>query len=125
MRKEPARISSMHLSSQGGQKPLEKITVKELSELAMINKATFYLHFQISSDLSNMLEDEMIASALKDMPTPTELIENPGIGTASLIKARFCRDSFFRPFFPEIVNIFLVQKMELALKNLSGENIQN
>ena len=26
-------------------KPLEKITVKELSEIAQINKATFYLHY--------------------------------------------------------------------------------
>ena len=34
------------------QKPLEKITVKELSELAFINKATFYTHYQDIYDLS-------------------------------------------------------------------------
>ena len=34
------------------QKPLEKITIKELSELAMINKATFYSHYTDIYDLS-------------------------------------------------------------------------
>ena len=32
-------------------KPLEKITVKELSELAYINKATFYTYYQDIYDL--------------------------------------------------------------------------
>ncbi|MDD3219867.1 MAG: TetR/AcrR family transcriptional regulator [Lachnospiraceae bacterium] len=101
-----------------GQKPLEKITVKELSELAMINKATFYLHFQDIYDLSNMLEDEMIASALKDMPTPTELIENPGIGTASLIKAVALQGQLFQTLFSGNREHIFVQKMELAFKEL-------
>ena len=43
-------------------KPLEKITVKELSELAFINKATFYRHYEDIYALSNELiayEDEV------------------------------------------------------------------
>ena len=34
------------------EKPLEKITVKELSTAANINKATFYLHYRDIFDLS-------------------------------------------------------------------------
>ena len=41
-------------------KSIEKISVKELSELAMINKATFYLHYNNIYDLSARLEDELI-----------------------------------------------------------------
>lgn len=41
-------------------KSIEKISVKELSELAMINKATFYLHYRDIYDLSDRLEDELI-----------------------------------------------------------------
>lgn len=41
-------------------KPLEKISVKELSEIAMINKATFYLHYRDVYDLSDQLESELI-----------------------------------------------------------------
>ena len=33
-------------------KPLEKITVKELCELAYINKSTFYCHYKDIYDLS-------------------------------------------------------------------------
>ena len=35
-----------------GQRPLEKITVKELCELAEISKATFYIHYRDLYDLS-------------------------------------------------------------------------
>ena len=34
-----------------GQRPLEKITVKELCELAEISKATFYIHYRDLYDL--------------------------------------------------------------------------
>ena len=33
-------------------KPIEKITVTELAELAVINKATFYKHYKDIYDLS-------------------------------------------------------------------------
>ena len=36
-------------------KPLEKITIRELSQLAGINKATFYLHYQDIYDLAHQL----------------------------------------------------------------------
>ena len=42
------------------QKPLEKITIKELSELAEISKATFYLHYKDIYDLSSQLQNEVI-----------------------------------------------------------------
>ena len=41
-------------------KNLEKISVKELSEMAMINKATFYLHYNDIYDLSDKLELDLI-----------------------------------------------------------------
>ena len=40
-----------------GQRPLEKITVKELCELAEISKATFYIHYRDLYDLSDRLTD--------------------------------------------------------------------
>ena len=41
-------------------KPLERITVKELSNAAQINKATFYLHYKDIYDLSEALENELL-----------------------------------------------------------------
>lgn len=51
-------------------KPLEKITVKELAELAQINKATFYLHYHDIYELSESLEREVIESALLNIEHP-------------------------------------------------------
>lgn len=48
-------------------KPIEKISIKELSELAMINKATFYLHYRDIYDLSDSLEEELIQNILNSI----------------------------------------------------------
>ena len=51
-------------------KPLEKITIKELSDLAFINKATFYTHYKDIYDLAEQLENEAVTSVLNDIPHP-------------------------------------------------------
>lgn len=48
-------------------KPIEKISVKELSEKAMINKATFYLHYKDVYDLSDRLKNEMISAVINSV----------------------------------------------------------
>ena len=48
-------------------KPVERITVKELSELAEISKATFYLHYQDIFDLSEQMEYEVIQNIIADV----------------------------------------------------------
>lgn len=48
-------------------KSLDKISVKELSELAMINKATFYLHYHDIYELSDKLESELIEKIISDV----------------------------------------------------------
>lgn len=58
------------------EKPLEKITVKELAELAYINKATFYSYYKDIYDLAEQLEDEVIHSIVENFPTPENLIFN-------------------------------------------------
>lgn len=42
------------------QKPLSAITVKEIAELADINRGTFYLHYRDIYDMARRLQDEMI-----------------------------------------------------------------
>ena len=48
-------------------KPIEKISVKELSEMAIINKATFYLHYRDVYDLSDKLKNELVAEIIDDV----------------------------------------------------------
>ncbi|MCD8130947.1 MAG: TetR/AcrR family transcriptional regulator [Lachnospiraceae bacterium] len=54
-------------------RPLEKITVKELCEKAMINKSTFYSHYTDVYDLSEQLENEVVESVLSNLTMPSDL----------------------------------------------------
>lgn len=59
------------------EKPLEKITVRELTECAEIHKATFYLHFQDIYALSEILERELIEDILAGISHPENFLRDP------------------------------------------------
>ena len=42
------------------QKPMEKITVKEVCDLAQINRGTFYRHFRDCYDLMEQLQEQAL-----------------------------------------------------------------
>lgn len=42
------------------EKPIEKITIKELCKMAQINKSTFYLHYDDIYSLSDSIEKEFV-----------------------------------------------------------------
>lgn len=60
------------------EKPIEKITVRELSEIAEINKTTFYSHYDTIYDLVNTLEQETIASILIHLDECGSFFSEPG-----------------------------------------------
>ncbi len=45
-----------------GQKPIQSISIKELCELAGINRGTFYTHYKDIYDLRDQIEEEMVVS---------------------------------------------------------------
>ncbi|MFV0343182.1 MAG: TetR/AcrR family transcriptional regulator [Anaerocolumna sp.] len=47
------------------QKPMSKITIKELCELADINRATFYAHYTDQYDLLQKIEEELVEDITK------------------------------------------------------------
>lgn len=47
-------------------KEIEKITIKEIADMAMINKSTFYNHFEDIYHLSNEIENEVIDKCLEN-----------------------------------------------------------
>lgn len=57
-------------------KPLEKITVKELSEKAEISKATFYLHYHDIYDLSEQLQKDFISTIIDLVPDPDAFLDD-------------------------------------------------
>ena len=88
-------------------KPLERITVKELSELALINKATFYSHYEDVYDLSKQLEDETINSIIMNVSNLDNMIENTKQTTHELVTAFLSQTQLINILFSDSRNKYL------------------
>jgi AcrR family transcriptional regulator len=101
------------------QKPLEKITVKELCSLAYINKSTFYAHYQDIYALSNKLEEETISSILESvLPNQEYSIQNAEVFTHNLCMAFFSHISLIRVLFSGGERNNLTDRIEKGIKEM-------
>ena len=98
-------------------KPIEKITIKELSELAYINKATFYTHYRDIYDLSEQLENEAINTMLNDLPHPECLIVNSKKWMKELAAALLNPGEIFDILFSGTRKTVLLERLESNIKN--------
>lgn len=98
-------------------KPLEKITIKELSDLAFINKATFYTHYKDIYDLAEQLENEAITSVLNDIPHPEYLITHPKQGILELTSAFLQQGKLFNILFSGTRQAILIERIENNIKD--------
>lgn len=76
IQKTKAAIKSAFLELRK-KKSVEKITVTELSKMAEINKATFYLHYSDIYSLTEDIEDEIIDNILAEINGLDTFLENP------------------------------------------------
>ena len=53
------------------QKSYEKITIKDISSVAMVNRNTFYLHYPDKDTLLNEVVDRHLEKMRKSLPEPT------------------------------------------------------
>jgi AcrR family transcriptional regulator len=67
-------------------KPLEQITVKELCEQALINKATFYAHYDNINALIEEIEDEFVKNLTGEIEYVRLFFDNPEQFMARLIR---------------------------------------
>jgi len=104
-----------------GKKPLEKISVKELSDLALINKATFYSHYEDIYDLSRQLEDETINSIILNVANLDQLVEDPKRITTELITAFLSEISLINKLFADSRNAVLSSCLEKKFKEILYE----
>ena len=80
-------------------KPIEKITIKEIAEIAQINKATFYLHYHDIYDLTETLEKEVIQSALNNIEHPDAIFTDNKLFIRELITAIFANEPLIKILF--------------------------
>ncbi len=98
-------------------KPLNKITISELAQKAVISKATFYLHYKDIYDLSEKLQDELIADIIKEIPHPEILAEKPETYTNDMITAFLSNQAMIDILFPKSESNNLASKIEYYIRN--------
>lgn len=107
------------------QKSIEKITVKELAELAFINKATFYTHYHDIYDLADQLEDEFMNSIIQEMPHPESIITDPALATKELADMLIAKNDIVNILFSGSRHSLLSEKIYAALMNYIMSNYPN
>lgn len=65
----------------------DKIKVKDICEMAMINKSTFYHHYTDSIELSNEIDDSTIDKVLSSFPAREKIFEDPRTYIVELLRA--------------------------------------
>lgn len=98
-------------------KPLERISVKELSELAEISKATFYLHYRDIYDLSNQLQKEVIQDVLGSLDHSDLFLTDSAAFTASLFRAFHAHQALIDVLFSGSQSSVLPLNIEKELKD--------
>ena len=99
-------------------KPIEKITIKELCETAMINKSTFYSHYSDIYSLSDSLETEVVMSVIQALDRPGLIFENAEEFSRTLFLSYLSQDNMIRTLFSGNRSSQLISKVEKGIKEL-------
>lgn len=102
-------------------KPLERITVKELADLAMINKATFYLHYKDIYDLSEQLENELFQSVFNSIAHPNSVLSEPKLFARELVEGFIANQSLIDIIFGDGRRNILAEKIEREMRRFVFE----
>ena len=98
-------------------KPLNKISITELSKKAVISKATFYLHYKDVYDLSEQLQNELISDIIKAIPHPEMMIAEPQRYTSNMLMAFLSKQALIDILFSHSENNTLPNRIEYYIKD--------
>ena len=116
-RKTKRSISNAFLQIRS-KKPLERITVKELCELAEISKATFYLHYKDIYDLSDNLQQQIIKDILSHLSDPKDIIYNLPKANGQIINGYYANKNIVYILFSGSQFAKLPECIETEIKKL-------
>lgn len=97
-------------------KALERITIKELTELAEISKATFYLHYKDIYDLSDQLQREVVQNILGEVLHEAVPLNSMAVLTHRLFQAFFANQSMIDILFSDSQAAVLPISIEQGVK---------
>ncbi|MCM1046854.1 MAG: TetR/AcrR family transcriptional regulator [Clostridiales bacterium] len=99
-------------------KEIEKITIKELCEKAMINKSTFYSHYSDIYDLSEYLESKVASEIVANLERPEDIFTKPEEFNRELFYAYISQESLIQTLFSGSRSSQLLYRIEQSLKEI-------
>ncbi len=99
------------------QKPLEKITIRELAQLAQIHKATFYLHYPDIYALSEELERDLVDKVFAGLSDPAAILTDTARFNEELSCLLLSYDSILRILFSGSRSDRLMNLLEEKIKS--------
>ncbi len=102
----------------------DKIKVKDICEVAMINKTTFYNHYADSNQLSEELCENAVNAVMMDFPQRDKLFEDPNSYVLGLIGSLERHSSELRVLFRENEDT-LCTRLEENLHRVYDQRIDN
>lgn len=102
-------------------KPIEKITVTELTRLANINKATFYLHYSDIYSLSDEIENAIIDEVLLDLEVQNKFFEDHQQYAKEIFNAMVAHREQLDCVFSGSRNAIFSDKIEARIKKILYE----
>lgn len=99
-------------------KPLEKITIRELSELAKINKSTFYAHYEDIFALSDAIESDLVSQIVNGIEHPDDIFEKTAQSIRELMLSCVAHQNLIRIIFSGNQEGHLPQRLESSIKEL-------
>lgn len=100
------------------QKPLERITIKELCEEAEISKATFYLHYKDIYDLSDTLQQKTIVEIISHVTNPRDMVDDPCKSSKEMIDGFYANRSMINILFSGSQFYRLPEMIETQIKDI-------
>ena len=106
------------------EKPIEKITVKEIAERAEINKTTFYAHYETLDALTDQMEQQTVQMVTEQMTGAQQLLEQPDVFVREMFASLLQATDYLGVVPTSAMNRFTQHLRDAILEKIKGENIE-
>ena len=106
------------------EKPIEKITVKEIAERAEINKTTFYSHYETLDALTAEMERQTVQLVCDNMGGAQQLLDTPEAFVREMFANLQQATDYLGVVPVSAMNRFTQHLRDAILEKIEGENIE-
>ena len=106
------------------EKPVEKITVKEIAERAEINKTTFYAHYETLDTLTDQMEQQTVQMVTEQMTGAQQLLEQPDAFVREMFASLLKATDYLGVVPASAMNRFTQHLRDAIMEQIKRENIE-